>query len=351
MPERLSEMARDALRARSEDPVPSHEDGRVRSTILSIETSPLVIDANMLRSEILRVVRADGSPTRLITASSVGAIRLYCARHVVEEVDEHLTEWSQAKRLDPLAAATAWETTHRRLLVCVDDDPSTVFVGDEAWRLEVLQTCEDRRFGDPDDVPTARLALALGAPVLSKDGALLRAVYGHGYDTKGHQGWLPQFGAMGELQVLGQLQLSSAFVVQLFGVGASSLLRRYPAMIAAAALGVFLGLTPDQRRSLGSHAVQGLKKTVEFVGALGLVISSARQLAELLPRPATDPEAAAHPRRAMAAAMARMPDGSPTLEELQRIDVGTESTADLLRRSPMFVDLGDGTFQLGRPVV
>lgn len=351
LPDRLTEGARKTLKEKAAEPVPSHGQGRVRSTMLTSEVRPLVIDANVLRSEILRVTRRGGEPTRLITAASVGAVRLYCAQHVIDEVERHLTEWAEAASADPLEAARAWDATHRRLLVCVEDDPATIYLGNEAWRLDVLATSERRHLGDRDDLPTARLALALEAPLLSRDTALLRAVYGHDHDTAAHRDWVEQFGAMGEFHVLAQMQRSSAIGTELLVIGAFSLVRRYPWVALAAGVGAFLGTTSDQRRALGGQTLHAVKRVAEFVGALNAVVTAANELADTLKPPATDDEAARTPARRLSATMARLPEGTPSLPSLRALGTIDDATLDhVLGGSRLFVDLRDGTFQVGRPL-
>jgi len=54
---------------------------------------PVVVDANVLRNDIRRACRT-GQRTVLVTAANAGLIRLFCARHVHDEVIEHSGEWT-----------------------------------------------------------------------------------------------------------------------------------------------------------------------------------------------------------------------------------------------------------------
>src|SRR5580693_7024156 len=54
---------------------------------------PVVVDANILRNDIRRACRT-GQRTVLVTAANAGLIRLFCARHVHDEVFEHSSEWT-----------------------------------------------------------------------------------------------------------------------------------------------------------------------------------------------------------------------------------------------------------------
>jgi hypothetical protein len=50
---------------------------------------PVVVDANVLRNDILRACR-----TVLSTAANAGLLRLFCAEHVYLEVIEHSGDWT-----------------------------------------------------------------------------------------------------------------------------------------------------------------------------------------------------------------------------------------------------------------
>lgn len=52
-----------------------------------------MVDANILRNDIRRFCRT-GQRTVLVSAANAGCIRLFCARHVYDEVIEHSGEWT-----------------------------------------------------------------------------------------------------------------------------------------------------------------------------------------------------------------------------------------------------------------
>ena len=52
-----------------------------------------MVDANVLRNDILRACRT-GQRTVLVTAANAGLLRLFCARHVYDEVIEHSGDWT-----------------------------------------------------------------------------------------------------------------------------------------------------------------------------------------------------------------------------------------------------------------
>jgi predicted nucleic acid-binding protein len=190
---------------------------------------PMVIDANALRDELLRTTRKN-QRTILCNAANSGVLRLFCATHVVEEVHEHAAEWATTQGLDPAAVQAVWETSYLPLLRCVAI-PESLTTARENERLAVLAS-PTSRYGDPDDVPTATLALLLGAPFLSKDASPLRAVYGEGVDHLAHAHWLHALSAGGDLGPLSQYMQTASMAMFALGygiyAGVRGLARRIP---------------------------------------------------------------------------------------------------------------------------
>jgi hypothetical protein len=52
-----------------------------------------VVDANILCNDIRRACRT-GQRTVLVSAANAGCIRLFCARHLYDEVIEHSGDWT-----------------------------------------------------------------------------------------------------------------------------------------------------------------------------------------------------------------------------------------------------------------
>lgn len=143
---------------------------------------PLVADANVLRNDILYACRHD-QRTSLVTATNAGVLRLFCASHVPEEVEEHAAEWAADGGVDLCDFVRRWRTHYMPLLRCVSV-PYELLTDLEVRWMDALDRV------DPDDVPSAVLARLLGAFYLSEDGPALRAVYGPGVDTRRHHAWL-----------------------------------------------------------------------------------------------------------------------------------------------------------------
>ena len=186
---------------------------------------PVVVDANILRNDIRRACRK-GQRTVLVTAANAGLIRLFCARHVHDEVIEHSGEWTATGPVTRHDFLRAWLLEYLPLIRVVP-------IGDEhlAWLgpAEVARVRHLAQPGqDPDDVPSAVLALLLEAFFLSGDGKPLRAVYGDA-DLSGHQAWVDILKAGGDAGQLGKTLTLAANLTALAGQGMASGARRIAA--------------------------------------------------------------------------------------------------------------------------
>jgi predicted nucleic acid-binding protein len=143
---------------------------------------PIVADANVLRNDILYSCRNDRR-TSLVTATNAGFLRMFCAEHVIEEVEEHSSRWAREGRVNQAAFVDRWRDEYLPLLRCVDI-PSDLLTESEAQAIARLERI------DPDDVPSATLARLLGAFYLSEDKRALEAVYGPELDFEIHHAWV-----------------------------------------------------------------------------------------------------------------------------------------------------------------
>jgi hypothetical protein len=199
---------------------------------------PVVVDANILRNDIRRACRT-GQRTVLVTAANAGLIRLFCARHVHDEVIEHSGEWTATGPVTRNDFLRAWLLEYLPLI-------RVVAIGDEhlAW-LGPAERARVRHLAEPgqdhDDVPSAVLALLLGAFFLSGDGKPLRAVYGDA-DLSGHRAWVDILKAGGDAGQLCKTLTLAANLTALAGQGMASGARRVaaatsPWVLVAAGLG------------------------------------------------------------------------------------------------------------------
>jgi hypothetical protein len=221
---------------------------------------PIVADANKLRDDILHACRRRHR-TVLINAANAGATRIFCASHVLAEVEEHAEEW----------ASESGDVRHEQFRACWSGEylPLIRRVRDEDVPFDLLDPAESRRIADlraedPDDVPSATLALALGAFFLSEDIPALRAVYGPGVNIEEHRAWLEVLKAGGDAGELSTMTFGAMMVPTVATAGlfrlSRWLARTYsPWLLPLIALGVGLfvaQLSPDARKKVGSALAQ-----------------------------------------------------------------------------------------------
>ena len=337
------------------------------------EVFPAVVDANALRDDLLRVADGRGR-TLMLNAANSGVLRLFCASHVLEEVDEHLEGWSAQRGLDPLLVRATWKSDLAPLLRCVDvPDGLTTLV--EQQRLDYLGLPpETSKYCDPDDVPTAALALLINAPLLSKDRAPLRAVYGEPHDHVAHAQWLDQLRAVGDLSPLGRLVGALESLIGMASSGAfqgvTAVARRVPwpwLMVGAVATaGAFrYVVTPETRQRVQAALGAGLTS----VGTTAIEVISAgeaarRQFDSLLPvQPEWGHVAASRGTeaaltRAALYHLARSPQSNLSARELAAalrltdgFPRGEAKVRATLRRENAFNEPYRGRFQVGAPAL
>lgn len=131
-------------------------------------------DSGPLMKDVCRSMRGR-QVTSLLAALHYDAARLFIARHVLEEVEQHLPRFAAKATGDAAAALDCWRRVYLPYIRVVDVP--------QWWGAEHLGA---RRVSasDPDDHPTAQLAVAL-APcgVIAED----RDLIDHGF---GDQEWL-----------------------------------------------------------------------------------------------------------------------------------------------------------------
>lgn len=169
--EAVLDRARDGLRAaldsmhrqRSEDEVVGADIFGLFPSAVVASVPAIVVDANVLRKDVLYACRT-GRRTTLVNAARAGLFRLFCAGHVASEVLKHHERWSHEGKIDPARFTDVWVRDYAPLLHLIPSPPEGLMTHTEEARLAAL------RAKDPDDVPSATLALTLGAFYLSEDG-------------------------------------------------------------------------------------------------------------------------------------------------------------------------------------
>ena len=234
---------------------------------------PVVLDANALRGELLYVARK--GRTVLVNAANSGVLRPFCARHVMDEVDEYLPKWAREADLTPEAVRDVWARSFLPLLRCVDV-PQGLAVGVERERLDALAT-PGGPGSDPDDVPTATLALLLGSPLLSMDQDPLVAVYGPEIDYHAHGSWLKQLRSGGDLGPIGgflrSVEMAGSLVGRGLYAGARGLVAKVPwpwlLLGGATTVAAAHALVPaETQRNVGKALGTGVLSAMELVAEL-----------------------------------------------------------------------------------
>ena len=252
----------------------ANEAGAFPSTLIPL-VFPIVVDANVIRSEIIRMARY-GTRTILASAASYGVLRLYCARHVVQEINEHCDEWADQAGLDAQLVRTVWRETHMRLLRWVDLPLVQLYSQQEISRLRVLA---HKTTGDPDDVPTALLALLLDAPLLSKDKKPLVAVYGEDFDYDAHTEWLDNLRAGGDMGPLGEAMRLTVMVgggISLAGFqGARAIVKKVPwpillGLIIAGIIAYNTYVSPEMKRKIADGVKSASSVSLEVISEFGI---------------------------------------------------------------------------------
>ncbi len=285
--------------------------------------------------------------------------------------DRHAAKKHQpprAKRLSPDAAHSVWRMAYLPLLRVVSIPPGLTTPA-ESSRLAVLADPHNP-YGDPDDVPTATLALLLAAPLLSKDRNALRAVYGAEFDHVAHTQWLGALAAGGDLGPLSTyLQLSSTAIVGAGKAGVAvfrALARRVPwpwlLAIGAGAVGLAsLVLEPAARREIRAGIGRILLGAIELVGEISALHSAAqREFATLAaPAPCWGEIAAGlasdlQLSRLCLHEFARAPQSELSAAELRdvlQVQAGEGRIRAALRTGACFEQVYAGRFQVGRALV
>lgn len=326
---------------------------------------PVVPDANRLRNDVLRACRT-GQRTVLVNAANGGLVRLLCAQHVVDEVDEHSARWAASGPVPFDLFRHVWLNEYLPLIRVIQPHPA---------HLMLLSPAEAKRMGtlaakDDDDVPSATLALLLEAFYLSNDRPALTAVYGEDADLTEHAQWVEILKAGGDAGELGKMVTFTANLSVLAGSGIIGGIKRLasatsPWLLIAA--GVFatwrlVAASDATKQSLRQAGASALTYILAAYLAYEEVRTKFAQATPAAPSWAalaeTNPPAAVLARACMHT-LARSTRNDLSAEELARqlpnLDVpqGEAKVRGLLRGMDCFTEVRRGRWQLGavaRPV-
>jgi predicted nucleic acid-binding protein len=175
--------------------------------------SLVVVDANTLRNDIIYACRHEGTPTTLVNGANSQMLRLFCARHVLEELHEHYREWCEEEDVPVTKFVKHFKTSYAPLLRAVRQVPDGLLSTEEQDRVEVLGV------DDPDDIPSVTLALLLRAFYMSEDLKACRAVYGREFSSDEVRAWREVLSAGGDAGVVGSLFQVGAMLTGALGMG------------------------------------------------------------------------------------------------------------------------------------
>jgi len=308
---------------------------------------------------------AVGKRTLLVSDANYRILRIYCASHVLEEVEEHAFEWALDRGIEFSAVTRAWRDSLLPLIRVVELPLVDLFSESERARLEILHN------RDSDDIPTAKLALLVGARVLSRDRRLLECVYGPDIDYDGHVDWLDKLSALGDLAVLDSSMqfafLLGANIFEAVWSAAVSIAKRLPTPILLSALAMvaigYRQFVPPERRSSFLAIIMDLGKSlgqvfIESMEFRSYALDRFRALAE----PQSVPRMAINDGMYQKSVLLRssiyylarnLEVGMSAAELKDEIDLhlgrafGSQSVRTELQGSPSFVEIARGRYQLG----
>ncbi|WP_298387635.1 PIN domain-containing protein [Ferrimicrobium sp.] len=323
---------------------------------------PIVVDANVLRNDILYSCRNDRR-TSLVVATNAGFLRMFCAEHVIEEVDEHSQRWAREGGIDGALFLDRWQGEYLPLLRCVDV-PSGLLTESEAQAIARLERI------DPDDVPSATLARLLGAFYLSEDKKALEAVYGPELDFEIHHAWVDaiRYGS-NSAQIKGASQvalIAPALLGQgLFGAG-RFLYYKSPWLLAGTILVIgsfgYLAWRSEQDKVKGALASLGdgllaIGKTVtafrnyalQSQAAFSRVFPIVPNWQDMLGSHGGEQVLARHCLHSLAREPRGHLSAAEMYEGLPLYVTGQQNTVrKVLREYPCFQEVGRGRWQVGR---
>ena len=234
------------------------------------EVSLVVVDTNTLRNDIVYACRHEGEPTTLVNGANSQMLRLFCARHVLEELWTHHREWCDEEDVPVASFVECFTRSYAPLLRAVREVPEGLLSVEEQARVEILRAV------DPDDAPSVTLALLLGAFYLSTDINACEAVYGVRFSAEEVRRWLEVLHTSGDAGVVGSLFQVSAMLTGLLGTGIWGAFDRLTrglnpwiklaiASVLAVGGGYLYQRQTDERRQ---HFRDGLSRVIELFGAL-----------------------------------------------------------------------------------
>lgn len=322
---------------------------------------PLLVvpDANILRNDILHACSCN-QRTVLVTAANSGLLRLFCAQHVVDEVLEHAGEWTKGYGISRETFLDRWITEYLPVIRVVSsrDITPALLSPDERERVERLGQV------DPDDVPSATIALVLEAFYLSADRRALCAVYGREKDLSAHHEWLRTLKAGGDAGELARMLHLVVSLLVALGTPVASLVRQVVAALRWWSLVPLAGLSAvamrytsnEIKQDIASAAISTGKGLLNALAAYHEVLSRFEEAVPSVPdwdELASTNDKDAVLLRACLHTLARSPMSDRSAEELSRelpilgVAQGEAKVRCILRSHYCFAQVWKGRWQVG----
>jgi predicted nucleic acid-binding protein len=327
---------------------------------------PVVIDANTLFNDVLYACSHGDQATTLLNAANAGLIRLFCARHVLEEVAEHYRRLADRKGITQQSFVLLWNRRYARLLRVVGVIPDGLLSKDESARIEELREV------DPDDIPSVMLALVLQAFYLSEDGAASAAVYGERRSSEELRAWREVLMAGGDAGVLGEVFELTISVSGAMGMGVwtafDRVTRSLPGWLRVVIAGLLLAgagflfyRMSDERKQSARKLMSEIGNVlVAIMGEYAVAIQRLRSAAPAVPL-WVDLAESQKPSlvlvRACLHTLARTKYSARSAAELKELlpDIsvpqGEAKVREVLRSNGCFTEVYPGRWQVGKPLV
>ncbi len=323
------------------------------------ESLIVVVDTNILLQDLAQSCRAQRRQT-LINAANTGALRLFCAEHVVKEMYNHIGQSAAMLKVDYDILLTRWEREYLPLMRVVPDNAIS----------EGLLTATERRrvrhLLASKDVPSVKLALALGALYLTEDKPARWAVYNERATDEELSRWLAPLQDGGSAEVLGNAAFAAILIPTITLWSFADLCKILAVEVPAVFWPV---LAVGAAAALAKMTTAGLRRIMSVLGTTCIVFMECMQpYYEALERfraaapttPSWDELSSEVGRRdvllrAALWTLARHPSGDASASELAKRlpDLGVGQSANLvrnvLRRKSCFQEISRGRWQVGRP--
>ena len=357
----------DYLRNRADDPIkPPDANGAFpsagRSMLFTHEPLVVVPDTMSLLNNVKTACEKDKRMI-LVTAANFGALRLYCAQHVVEEVYRHSQEFAAKAGVTRADYIARFEREYVPLFRLVDDVESVehLLTDEEKARVALLRETGSK------DVPSVILSIILDAHYLTRDKLAFRTAYGREQTQVEFEQQTELLKAAGDADARGQmlfyLALFPAIFLSLLGHPFGKVPPRFHWLLwtgGALSIGLLAFLAYRNRetlRPLGSGALQML------LALYAPVMEHSERIRRVGPgQPAWEvlgDEVAARSAttRAMLHVLSRSQLGTMSARELSNelpalnVGKGEAIVRELLRRRrELFHETKPGRFQVGRPL-